>query len=164
MLMFTDIQKNFAAVTNSPNKITVQYSSRLPNPSNSDPNTEVLPHTLPISFQAKDPPTLAFKQNASIRSSGNDQLSKETSLYLRALKAKEKAWGSEDITTLDTVYDIGKLYTKQGKFVEAEEMYVRALSGFEKALGANHDRTLKVVDDLEELDSLVAAKVAAQGQ
>jgi hypothetical protein len=164
ILMSTDIQKNLETVTNSPNKTTVQYSSSPANPSNSDPNTEVLSNTLPSSFQLKDPPTLKFKQNASIQSSVNDQLYKETSLYLRALKAKEKAWGSEDITTLDTVYDIGKLYTKQGKFVEAEEMYVRALSGFEKALGANHDRTLKVAVDLEELHSLRAARVAAEGQ
>jgi hypothetical protein len=57
---------------------------------------------------------------------------------------------------LDTVNDLGNLYAKQGKAVEAEEMYMRALSGFKKALGTSHDRTLKVSVDLQELHSLVA--------
>jgi hypothetical protein len=79
-------------------------------------------------------------------------------LHLRALKAKENSWGPEHITTLDTVNDLGELYAKRGKAVEAEEMYVRALSGFKKVLGASHDRALKVSIDLQELHSLVAAQ------
>lgn len=79
-------------------------------------------------------------------------------MYLRALKAKEKSWGLEHITTLDTVSELGKLYAKHGKVMKAEEMYMRALSGFETALGPNHDKTLKISVDLQELQSLVAAQ------
>lgn len=157
--MFTDIQKNLQQPTDSGtipafgaphNQTPAQYST-------SHPTTEALPNTLASSSQAKDPPELLpLKQNAPSSPSDDDQLSKEISLYLRALKAKEKAWGPDNITTLDTVNDIGKLYARQGNFLEAEEMYVRALSGFEKALGTNHDRTLKVSFDLQELHSLVA--------
>jgi len=41
--------------------------------------------------------------------------------------------GPEDISTLDTVYNLGAFYAKQGKITEAEKMYLRALDGYEKA-------------------------------
>ncbi|KAF2786019.1 hypothetical protein K505DRAFT_193517, partial [Melanomma pulvis-pyrius CBS 109.77] len=56
-------------------------------------------------------------------------------MYQRALQGKEKAWGPEHTSTLDTVNNLGILYKNQGKLVEAEKMYQRALQGYEKALG-----------------------------
>jgi tetratricopeptide (TPR) repeat protein len=44
----------------------------------------------------------------------------------RALKGKEKVWGPEHTSTLDTVNNLGLLYADQGKLVEAEQMYQRA--------------------------------------
>lgn len=103
------------------------------------------------------PESVPVKQNGTDRHSDN-HLSEKIQLNLRALRAKEKAWGPEHVTTLDTVNDLGKLHAEQGKVVEAEEMYVRALSGFEKTLGTRHDRTLKVSVDLQELYFLAAAQ------
>lgn len=170
--MLVDIQKNIEvpvsgtsslagaqpAAPNVLNQIPIQHFNPLPDQITLEPATEIFPNHLPNSSQTSHPPTLPLTQNTSNRPSEDDPLSKEIRLYLRALKAKEKAWGPEHITTLDTVNGIGKLYAEQGKFVEAEEMYVRALSGFEKALGTSHDTTLKVSVDLQELHALVVAE------
>ena len=43
-------------------------------------------------------------------------------MYVRALAGKEKAWGAEYTSTLDTVNNLGALYKAQGKMKEAEEM------------------------------------------
>jgi len=105
-----------------------------------DPITEVSQNPLLSSPQPSYPSISPLRQNGSSRPS-YDQIYKEIQLHLRALKAKENSWGPEHITTLDTVNDLGNLYAKQGKAVEAEEMYMRALSGFKKALGTSHNRT-----------------------
>jgi tetratricopeptide (TPR) repeat protein len=56
-------------------------------------------------------------------------------MYQRALEGKEKALGREHTSTLDTVNNLGNLYSDQGKLDEAEKMYQQALEGYEKALG-----------------------------
>jgi tetratricopeptide (TPR) repeat protein len=56
-------------------------------------------------------------------------------MYQRALQGKEKAWGLDHTSTLDTVNNLAALYADQGKLVEAEQMYQRALQGYEKAIG-----------------------------
>ena len=63
-------------------------------------------------------------------------------MYQRALNGKEKAWGLERTSTLDTVNNLGILYENQGKIAEAEKMYQRALDGKEKAWGARCTSTL----------------------
>jgi tetratricopeptide (TPR) repeat protein len=62
-------------------------------------------------------------------------------MYQRALQGKEKAWGPEHTSTLDTVNNLGRLYADQGKLVEAEQMYQRALQGYEKSLGIENITT-----------------------
>ena len=74
-------------------------------------------------------------------------------MYVRALKGKEKTWGAEHTSTLDTVNNLGLLYKDQGKMAEAEEMYVRALEGFKKIYGADHPRVLLVASNLSLLTS-----------
>ncbi|KAF2022898.1 tetratricopeptide repeat domain-containing protein [Setomelanomma holmii] len=59
-------------------------------------------------------------------------------MYQRALQGKEKAWGLEHTSTLDTVNNLGLLYAKLGRLDEAEKMYQRALQGYEKRLGYEH--------------------------
>ncbi|KAL5325512.1 hypothetical protein ACEPPN_006639 [Leptodophora sp. 'Broadleaf-Isolate-01'] len=44
-------------------------------------------------------------------------------MYQRALQGKEKAWGPDHTSTLDTVVNLGNLYKNQGKLVKAEQMY-----------------------------------------
>ena len=50
-------------------------------------------------------------------------------------------WGAEHTSTLDTVNNLGVLYTDQGKMAEAEAMCLRALQGYENAVGADHPKT-----------------------
>jgi tetratricopeptide (TPR) repeat protein len=72
-------------------------------------------------------------------------------MYRRALQGKEKAWGPEHTSTLDTVNNLGLLYVDLGWFDQAEEMYKRALQGFEKAWGPEHTSTLETVNNLGNL-------------
>ncbi|SLM39065.1 kinesin light chain 1 [Lasallia pustulata] len=59
-------------------------------------------------------------------------------MYRRALEGKEKAWGPEHTSTLETM-------------AEAEAMYRRALEGKEKAWGPEHTSTLETVNNLGNL-------------
>ncbi len=69
-------------------------------------------------------------------------------MYQRALDGKEKVWGPEHTSTLNTVNNLGILYKGQGKLVEAEKMYQRALDRKEKAWGPEHTSTLDTVNNL----------------
>ncbi|KAK5681394.1 hypothetical protein LTR17_027458 [Elasticomyces elasticus] len=66
-------------------------------------------------------------------------------MYLRALRGYEEAWGPKHTSTLDTLNNLGLLYSDQGKMQEAEEMYLRALRGKEEAWGPKHTSTLDTV-------------------
>ncbi|KAH7119532.1 putative kinesin [Dendryphion nanum] len=79
------------------------------------------------------------------------KLDKAEEMYQRALRGKEKAWGPEHTSTLDTVYNLGLLYVDLGKLDKAEEMYQRALRGYEKAWGPEHTSTLDTVNNLGNL-------------
>src|SRR5260370_26025349 len=70
------------------------------------------------------------------------------SMYNRALAGYEKAWGTEHTSTLDTVNNLGNLYSDQGRHKDAEMMYKRALAGYEKAWGTEHTSTLDTVNNL----------------
>jgi hypothetical protein len=50
------------------------------------------------------------------------------------LQGKKKTLGPNHISTLAVVNNLGNLYKKQGKLVEAETMFSRALQGYEVAL------------------------------
>src|SRR6266542_2820054 len=63
-------------------------------------------------------------------------------MYQRALESTEKALGPDHTSTLQTVNDLGILYSYQGRLKDTEEMYQRALEGTEKALGPDHTSTL----------------------
>jgi tetratricopeptide (TPR) repeat protein len=63
-------------------------------------------------------------------------------MYQRALAGKEKALSPDHTSTLNTVQNLGNLYSVQGKLEEAEEMYQRALVGKKKALGPDHTSLL----------------------
>ena len=80
--------------------------------------------------------------------SDQDKLAEAEAMYLWALAGKEKAWGRDHTSTLDTVNNLGILYGKQGKMAEAEVMYLRALAEKEKAWGRDHTSTLDTVNNL----------------
>ncbi|KAI1360650.1 hypothetical protein F5Y08DRAFT_43121 [Xylaria arbuscula] len=89
--------------------------------------------------------------NLGILYSDQGKLDEAEAMYMRALRGKEKAWGPEHTSTLDTVNNLGLLYKSQGKLDEAEAMYVRALRGYEKAWGPEHTSTLDTVNNLGNL-------------
>jgi len=72
-------------------------------------------------------------------------------MYQRALDGKEKAWGPEHTSTLNTVNNLGVLYKGQGKLVEAEKMYQRALEGYERLRGPTHPSTKRIRRNLSNL-------------
>lgn len=72
-------------------------------------------------------------------------------MYIRALRAKEKAWGPDSPTTLDTAADLGRLYASEGSLNEAREMYSRALSGYERVCGKEDPKTQEIAHSLNEL-------------
>jgi tetratricopeptide (TPR) repeat protein len=72
-------------------------------------------------------------------------------IYVRALAGCEKGLGLNHTSTLDTVNNLGDLYSNQGKLTETEQMFVRVLAGYEKALGPNYISTLDTVNNLGAL-------------
>jgi tetratricopeptide (TPR) repeat protein len=74
-------------------------------------------------------------------------------MYNRALAGKEKAWGPDHTSTLETVNNLGDLYADKGRLADAERMYNRALAGKEKAWGPDHTSTLDTVNNLGVLYS-----------
>ncbi|OKL55669.1 hypothetical protein UA08_08961 [Talaromyces atroroseus] len=80
--------------------------------------------------------------------SDRGNLLKAEKMYQRALEGKEKAWGPDHTSTLDTVNNLGLLYADQGKLADAEKMYQRALEGKEKAWSPDHTSTLDTVNNL----------------
>jgi tetratricopeptide (TPR) repeat protein len=79
------------------------------------------------------------------------KLDEAEKMYQRALQGREKAWGPEHTSTLDTVNNLGILYVDLGRLDEAEKMYQRALQGYEKAWGPEHISTLDTVNNLGNL-------------
>ena len=72
-------------------------------------------------------------------------------MYQRALRGREKTWGPDYTSTLDTVSNLGNLYAGRDDLDEAEKMYQRALQGMEKAWGPDHTSTLDTVNNLGSL-------------
>ena len=62
-------------------------------------------------------------------------------MYFQALQGKKKAWGPDHTSTLDTVNNLGLLYTSLGRLNEAENMYFRALQGYKETLGQEAVKT-----------------------
>lgn len=59
-------------------------------------------------------------------------------MYQRALAGKEKTWGPQHTSTLNTVNNLGNLYRNLGRLEDAEQMYQRALAGYAKAIHPNN--------------------------
>jgi Flp pilus assembly protein TadD len=79
-------------------------------------------------------------------------------MYQRALQGKEKAWGPEHTSTLDTVNNLGILYADLGRLDEAEKMYQRALQGYEKSFGYEHKRCRSIRQVLATIRENVSAE------
>ena len=64
------------------------------------------------------------------------------------LTSEEKALGPNHKLTLETLSDLGQLYSTQGKLDEAETMYKRALLGYLRIYGPSHDRVTAISEKL----------------
>jgi serine/threonine protein kinase len=82
---------------------------------------------------------------ADLGESIDDVGKKAEAMYKRALEGREKTLGPDHKSTLDTAYNLGKLYMDQGKPAEAEALYQRALTGYEEVLGPDHCYTLDAI-------------------
>jgi hypothetical protein len=94
---------------------------------------------------------------SAISSSDLPQNIAQESMYLRVLRSKERVWGPEHPTTLETVIEVGSLYTDAGRRSEAEQMFSRALLGFQKVEAGKTDNrrtqeVLRKLDYVRELD------------
>ncbi|KAH7625168.1 Pfs, NB-ARC and TPR domain protein [Sordaria sp. MPI-SDFR-AT-0083] len=67
---------------------------------------------------------------------------------LRWMGKLEGEYSVEDITISHATYNLGLLYSDQGRLKKAETMYQRALEGSEKALGPDHTSTLDTANNL----------------
>ena len=72
-------------------------------------------------------------------------------MFVRALAGKEKTLGPNHTSTLETVHNLGNLYSNQGKLVEAELVYQRALLGLQNSLGSEHPSTMIVMNNMNKL-------------
>lgn len=76
------------------------------------------------------------------------RLTEAEAMFERAFKGFEEIWGPEHPSTLDTVDNLGLIYTGQGRLQEAESMHQRALEGNEKVRGRENLSTISTVDSL----------------
>lgn len=60
-------------------------------------------------------------------------------MHKRALVGREKAFGWDHTSTLDTVYNLGLLYKGPHRLEVAEATFKQALVGYEEALGPDHE-------------------------
>ena len=78
-------------------------------------------------------------------------------MYMRALEGKEEEFGAKHTSTLDTVNNIGVLYSDQGKLDEAEKMFRQALEGYEEAIGIENMQTyIPALNAMKNLADLVS--------
>ena len=69
-------------------------------------------------------------------------------LYQRAIAGYENAVGTDHLSTLGVVNNLGALELTEGNIVEAQALYERALAGREKILGLEHVKTLNTCQHL----------------
>jgi tetratricopeptide (TPR) repeat protein len=72
-------------------------------------------------------------------------------LLKRALAIKEKIVGTNDPDVATILNNLGGLYAKQGRYVDAESLYKRSLEIREKALGREHPDVALSLNNLAEL-------------
>lgn len=69
-------------------------------------------------------------------------------MAVKALKLREKLFGTEHVATLVSIDLLGLLRNDQGKLGEAIVLHQQAVTGFEKLLGADHHSTIVSLSNL----------------
>ena len=92
-----------------------------------------------------DHPSLAVTLNhqadllASGPDSGTSERERAEALYLRALAIQETAFGRDHPSVAITLADLAGLYTREGRYGEAQTLYLRSLASTEQALSEQAD-------------------------
>ncbi|KAL9120004.1 MAG: hypothetical protein Q9187_003445 [Circinaria calcarea] len=66
-------------------------------------------------------------------------------MTLRALEGSKRVLGPDHKATLDTLHDLGCVYSTHKRFMEAERMLLQALNGKQRVLGPVHMSTLETI-------------------
>lgn len=101
-------------------------------------------------------PAVAQSKNTAGEGVNLAWIAQQESLLIKALKAKEKAWGVNDPTTLDTAVNLGCLYLNQRRLEEAEQLFMRALYGYEKLESSEHPKVQQIMGLLVDLHACQA--------
>ena len=70
-------------------------------------------------------------------------------MYLRALAGKEKAWGPDHKSTLDTWYNLADLFERKSMFQDAAKHFEFVAQGYTKRLGPDDPETVDAFDRLK---------------
>ena len=68
--------------------------------------------------------------------------------YQRALEIREREFGVDNVTSAETINNIGEVYRCQGKFNDAVSCYERALKLKEREFGADHIQSADMINNL----------------
>ena len=99
----------------------------------------VVPGHHPLQSTA-DPVPSTTLHGAQPYNPGQAQTTARESMYLRVLRAKEREWGPEHLTTLATVMELGSLYADEGRRLEAERMFARATDSANETIDSLTDK------------------------
>jgi hypothetical protein len=126
---------------------TDSFSSEM----SSQPSAVVTTHN--ALYSSADPESSSTFHSVQAPNPDQSQTTAQESMYLRVLRAKEREWGPEHLTTLDTVVQLGSLYSDEGRRLEAERMFSRALLGYEKLepRASNDQKKQEVLRKLEHV-------------
>lgn len=81
---------------------------------------------------------------------------KETEeMYQQALEGKKKALGPDHTSTLNTINNLGLLYSDQGKLKKAKKVYQQRLEDYKKGLGPDHSKIQQLAKRLKALSFTV---------
>ena len=79
------------------------------------------------------------------------QYTKAESLYLRCLEVRKHLLGPEHPVTVDSLNNLGRLYTETGRYEEAADLLSRCADIDNRKLGADHPSSLTTLDNLAGL-------------
>ena len=102
-----------------------------------------LPHVLTCTSYIKQW-NFAFSEAAQVLNQAGYYLKEQARyvdaerLYQEALAIREKIFSSDNLETVQSIYNLARLYFEQGRYDEAEQLYLQTLMIRERILGNEH--------------------------
>lgn len=69
-------------------------------------------------------------------------------LYQQALSIREKAFGTDNLETAQSIYNLARLYFEQGRYEKAEQLYLQTLSICERIAGTENSDIAQSLNSL----------------